>query len=300
MSELKVDKISALGTGVNVNNPVGIRTAAPTAAGDALYVNGNTDVYGSVEVVTVQAENYGVRIKAPANNTNSILQFTNNTGTQRAFVSADASNNLILGSGTQNRVTINGASGLLSALYASDFAGDANFRSAANFAGNSVFNGQATFNNTSPSCSILPTLGRHLVNLDYLNSSASKVYVFGNNESTQNSKVHTQNIAAGTYIMVAFVGYQQNADTGGVWTAYLNLNISGVSLNRSHTLATSTEWRKTGGGGHGRSFAGSQMAISDTIVVSQPTTVTITMQKYSTAYDSSISCSYIALLIKQS
>lgn len=297
MSELKVDKISALGTGVNVSNPVGIRTAAPTAAGDALYVNGNTDVIGAVEVVTVQAENYGVRIKAPTNNTNSILQFTNNAGVQRAFVSADANNNLLLGSGTQNRVSIDGNSGLLSALFASDFVGDANFRSALNAQGNSTFNGQATFNNTVPLCSIVPTLGSHLVNLDYLNTTASKVYVVGMNETGARTNTHTlSNVAAGSYAWITILGLHNERDFGGTIYEYMYLTASGNG--GSVTNYHDQRFSKEGGRGHYYVKAGAEVAFGILNLTSKGN-VTINYSRVTNnggEYGTEVS--YVGLLIK--
>jgi hypothetical protein len=210
MSELKVNNISAVGSGIKISNPVGIRTAAPTTAGDALYVSGNTDIEGSVEVVTVQAQNYGVRIKSPANNGTSILQFTNNSGTtERAAIYADSTNGLTISTAGTPKVSVN-STGLLTALQQSRFVGASTFENQMNI------NGQAQFNNLAPLCSIIPTLGSHLVNLDYLNTTASKVYVVGMNENASRTNSHTlQNVASGTYAWITILGMFNKEDFRG-------------------------------------------------------------------------------------
>ena len=297
MSELKVNKISALGTGVTVSNPVGINTSAPTTAGDALYVGGNTDIVGAVEVVTVQAENYGVRIKAPANNSSSVLQFTNNAGTQRSFIAGDVNNNIVFATGagtaTRNRMIINGTSGLLSALYASDFSGDANFRAASTFAGNTTFNGQATFNNVAPLCSIIPTLGSHLVNLDYLNSTASKVYIVYKNEDSSSTGTHTiPNVAKGTYFWITIMGLYNGTDFGGCVDEvyYFNAYLGGDSA--LNTL--DHRFCKTGGAGHYYTKSGAEISTS-ILNVSSKGTVTV---NYTASKHPDTSVSYVCLLVK--
>jgi len=297
MSELQVNNISPVGSGIKITAPVGIKTAPPTTAGDSLYVSGNTDIEGSVEVVTVQAQNYGVRIKSPANNGTSILQFTNNSGTtERAAIYADSANALNFSTAGNLRASIN-STGLLNVNGQSVFGGNATFNSPLVTINQLLdIKGQATFADTAiPKCGGVPTIGSHLVNLDYLNSAASKVYCVGANE-TNTTETRTIVVAKGTYSIATFVGFDLPYDVGGEWTAYLNISISGSGVI-STVVPHSTFWKKTGGGGHGRTFAGSQMGFA-TITVPNQTTLTITGQKSATAYNDSTYNSWVALLIK--
>ena len=85
MSNFKVDTISGLGTnGIKINSPVGVNTNAPTTG---MSVSGKLNVIdNNLEVVTSSGASYGLRIKDPASNTDSILQFSNFDGTPTANI----------------------------------------------------------------------------------------------------------------------------------------------------------------------------------------------------------------------
>ena len=176
MSELKVNNISPVGSAIKINAPVGIKTAPPTTAGDSLYVSGNTDIEGSVEVVTVQAQNYGVRIKSPANNGTSILQFTNNSGTtERAAIYADNANALNFSTAGNLRASIN-STGLLNVNGQSVFGGNATFNSPLVTINQLLdVNGKATFDTVVPEIPTTLTSSiiapQHIVNKEYVDNT---------------------------------------------------------------------------------------------------------------------------------
>lgn len=294
MSELKVNTISSLGDTVKINNPVGIGGVNRT--GYQLSVEGKVNMEGSVEVVTVPASNFGVRIRAPLTATtspgfgDSTLQFTNNQGsTEWASLHAKSDRSLQI-------ITNNNSAMEISPSQVINHLGSSLFTNTATFSNTSQFNGQATFADAViPKCGGVPTLGSHLVNLDYLNSAASKVYSVGENEITTTVS-KTIVVAKGTYSIATFVGFDLPSDVGGEWTANLNIQVSGSGITTT-TIPHSTRWTKTGGGGHGRTFAGSQMGFA-TITVPNQTTLTITGLKSATAYNSSTYNSWVALLIK--
>jgi hypothetical protein len=111
MSELKVNTISGLGGTVKINNPVGI--GGVNRSGYDLSVEGKVNMEGSVEVVTVPASNFGVRIRAPLTATtspgfgDSTLQFTNNQGsTEWASLHAKSDSSLSIRVNNTERLTI--------------------------------------------------------------------------------------------------------------------------------------------------------------------------------------------------
>jgi hypothetical protein len=163
MSELKVNSIKSLDTnGVRIDSPVGINTTPPSKG---LNVSGRVSVIDNgLEVVTVVSENYGVKIKAPPSNKNSVLQFTENDGAaERAFIAANSNNDLIFNTGATAAI-ITGA-GLFDCLYESVFRGNTTFQST------SQFQGQATFDsNVIPKTAGVPSADEDLVNLAYIKS----------------------------------------------------------------------------------------------------------------------------------
>jgi len=294
MSELKVNTISGIAGSVRVNDPVGIGAVAKS--GYDLNVDGKVNLEGSVEVITVPASNFGVRIRAPQTATTSpgfgdaTLQFTNYAGTTE-WASMHAKTDSSLQIRTNNAAALN-----ISSAQVIDHIGQSLFTNKATFNNATQFNGQAIFEQSViPQCGGVPTLGSHLVNLDYLNSAASKVYSVGANETTTTVS-KTIVVAKGIYSIATFVGFDLPSDVGGEWTANLNIQVSGSGITTT-TIPHSTIWKKTGGGGHGRTYAGAQMGFA-TITVPNQTTLTITGLKSATAYDSSTYNSWVALLIK--
>jgi len=161
MSELKVNSLSPnTGTGIKINSPVGVNTNAPTTG---MSVSGKLNVIdNNLEVVTSSGASYGLRIKAPASNTDSILQFSNFDGTPRATISANSSNDLIFSPGGQTAAVMTGK-GVFNVLQKTFFKNTATFQGTVNF------NDQVTFSkDTIPKTNGIPNLDEHLVNLLFL------------------------------------------------------------------------------------------------------------------------------------
>lgn len=182
MSELKVNAISGLGNaGVKINAAVGINTAPPTATQDGLYVKGNVDVNGAIEVVTVTAENYGVRIKSPNNTSNSTLQFTDLAGVERGYIRATPSNVLGINAGGITGMTISQAT--IDHLINSRFSNDATFNDVTSFNSTNTFstssvsnfNGAVNLNNTTD---VAKCYGNATLDDDIVNFRTLKKYSF--------------------------------------------------------------------------------------------------------------------------
>lgn len=167
MSELKVNTISGIAGSVRVNDPVGIGAVAKS--GYDLNVDGKVNLEGSVEVITVPASNFGVRIRAPLTATtspgfgDSTLQFTNNQGTTEwASLHAKSDASLEIRTDNDPALTINNSQ-VINHLGASLFTNTATFN-------NSVrVNGQATFD-VIPQCGVVPTITTHLTNKAYVDT----------------------------------------------------------------------------------------------------------------------------------
>jgi hypothetical protein len=161
MSELKVNSITPLSTtGIRFNSPVGINTVAPNSG---LQINGKLNVVdNNLEVVTVGTQNYGIKIKASPSTNESILQFANYDGSERAHIKSTASGDLIFNTSgvTAAQMSLGGGFNVLST---------AQFNKPVTFNGTTQFNNQATFlSNFIPKCAGVPTVDEHLVNLAYL------------------------------------------------------------------------------------------------------------------------------------
>ncbi len=167
MSELKVNTISGLGGTVKINNPVGI--GGVNRSGYDLSVEGKVNMEGSVEVVTVPASNFGVRIRAPLTATtspgfgDSTLQFTNNQGsTEWASLHAKSDSSLQIKTNSTSAMEIS-PSQVINHL------GSSLFTNTATFSNTSQFNGQATFADAViPKCGGTPTVSAHLANKAYV------------------------------------------------------------------------------------------------------------------------------------
>jgi hypothetical protein len=160
MSEIQVKTIKGLGTaGITIKNPVGFDDIA--APSNGFSVNGVVSVVNSgVQVVTVESENFGIKIKAPPQNSDSILRFTDNSGNDRAAIVASFEKELMFESQGVTGVVMNNQ-GLFETKYASQF------RNNSTLAGQTQFSGQSSFSLT-PKCSGTPILDEHLVNLNFL------------------------------------------------------------------------------------------------------------------------------------
>lgn len=169
MSELKVNEITGLGGTVKINDPVGLGAVA--RSGYQLNSNGKVNVEGSVEVVTVPASNFGVRIRAPINSTtspgfgDSTLQFTNNQGTTEwASIHAKSDASLEIRTDNDPALTINNSQ-VINHLGASLFTNTATFNNSMQV------NGQATFAaSVIPQCGGVPTTTTHLTNKAYVDT----------------------------------------------------------------------------------------------------------------------------------
>ena len=173
MSELKVNEITGLGGSVKINDPVGMGAVA--RSGYQLNTNGKINVEGSVEVVTVPASNFGVRIRAPINSTtspgfgDSTLQFTNNQGTTEwASIHAKSDASLDIRTDGDSALTINNAQTI-------NHLGASLFNNTATFNNPMQVNSQATFiNDFIPRCGGVPTVGDHLANKTYVDANSFK------------------------------------------------------------------------------------------------------------------------------
>jgi len=244
MSELKVNEITGLGGTVKINDPVGLGAVA--RSGYQLNSNGKVNVEGSVEVVTVPASNFGVRIRAPINSTtspgfgDSTLQFTNNQGTTEwASFHAKSNASLEIKTDGDNAIVIDNAQ-TINHLGASLFTNRATFNNSMDV------NGQATFGNTViPKCGGVPTVADHLTNKNYVDQYAykptpSNIYVAvrfyaGNRSSAKVGGNYSTPMPNGTYTLLWFAdayqttsGYEAERDTymgsgyGGVQTVTIN------------------------------------------------------------------------------
>jgi len=167
MSELKVNTISGIAGSVRVNDPVGIGAVAKS--GYDLNVDGKVNLEGSVEVITVPASNFGVRIRAPQTATTSpgfgdaTLQFTNYAGTTE-WASMHAKTDSSLQIRTNNAAALN-----ISSAQVIDHIGQSLFTNKATFNNATQFNGQAIFEQSViPQCGGTPTVSTHLANKAYV------------------------------------------------------------------------------------------------------------------------------------
>lgn len=169
MSELKVNEISGLGGTVKINGQVGLPSIVGT---NKLTVDGTIRAEGSIEVVTVSAETYGVKVKGPQSpgTGDSIIKFTSYTETERAAISAKDNKSLVIGTNGVERFTID-STGLITHK----------FKSA--FTGTSQFDGVATFSPV-PVCTTQCTAPTQLANKAYVDGKISAIPVpvtgFGN------------------------------------------------------------------------------------------------------------------------
>ena len=131
MSELKVNEISGLGGTVKINGQVGLPSIVGT---NKLTVDGTIRAEGSIEVVTVSAETYGVKVKGPQSPStgDSIIKFTSYTETERAAISAKDDRSLVIGTNGIERFTIDSV-GLITHKYKSAFTGTSQFDGVATF-----------------------------------------------------------------------------------------------------------------------------------------------------------------------
>jgi hypothetical protein len=172
MSELKVNTISGIAGSVRVNDPVGIGAVAKS--GYDLNVDGKVNLEGSVEVITVPASNFGVRIRAPQTATTSpgfgdaTLQFTNYAGTTE-WASMHAKTDSSLQIRTNNAPALN-----ISSAQVIDHIGQSLFTNKATFNNATQFNGQAIFERSViPQCGGTPTVSAHLANKAYVDQEIS-------------------------------------------------------------------------------------------------------------------------------
>lgn len=191
MSELKVNTISGLGDTVKINNPVGI--GGVNRSGYELSVEGKVNMEGSVEVVTVPASNFGVRIRAPLTATtspgfgDSTLQFTNNQGsTEWASLHAKSDRSLQIKTNSTSAMEISPSQVI-------------NHLGPSLFTNTSQFNGQATFADAViPKCGGTPTVSAHLANKAYVDQEillkTVKYYWLSQNEIAQGGWVSLKNL----------------------------------------------------------------------------------------------------------
>jgi len=180
MSELKVNTISGIAGSVRVNDPVGIGAVAKS--GYDLNVDGKVNLEGSVEVITVPASNFGVRIRAPQTATTSpgfgdaTLQFTNYAGTTE-WASMHAKTDSSLQIRTNNAAALN-----ISSAQVIDHIGQSLFTNKATFNNATQFNGQAIFQQSViPQCGGTPTVSTHLANKAYVDAvikTGAKRFIF--------------------------------------------------------------------------------------------------------------------------
>lgn len=163
MSEIRVKTIKGLGTaGIKIPNPVGVDNInAPSNGIHGVHVNGVLSVVNSgAQVVTVEAEKFGVKIKAPPQGSNSILRFSDKDGNDRAGIIASPARELFFESQGITGMVMN-TQGLVETKYS------AQFNNKSTIAGISTFEGQS-FYSLTPKCSGVPTANDDLVNLEFL------------------------------------------------------------------------------------------------------------------------------------
>jgi hypothetical protein len=250
MSELKVNTISGIAGSVRVNDPVGIGAVAKS--GYDLNVDGKVNLEGSVEVITVPASNFGVRIRAPQTATTSpgfgdaTLQFTNYAGTTE-WASMHAKTDSSLQIRTNNAPALN-----ISSAQVIDHIGQSLFTNKATFNNATQFNGQAIFEQSViPQCGGTPTVSTHLANKAYVDNISKGSIQF---ISMANAAVGAVNksitLKAGTWgvIFTTCVQFPDSKSDG----LYSNQTLS--STSKVITLINSHYYTKTGDGGHGRSL----------------------------------------------
>jgi len=260
MSELKVNTISGIAGSVRVNDPVGIGAVAKS--GYDLNVDGKVNLEGSVEVITVPASNFGVRIRAPQTATTSpgfgdaTLQFTNYAGTTE-WASMHAKTDSSLQIRTNNAPALN-----ISSAQVIDHIGQSLFTNKATFNNATQFNGQAIFEQSViPQCGGTPTVSTHLANKAYVDniSKGNTQYIsLPNGSASAVSKSIT--LKQGTYAVV-FTSCVQFSD--GNFTSIQTLSAPSLSLSLQNTHLNV----RTGDGGHGRqlevtSSTATQFAVS--------------------------------------
>lgn len=249
MSELKVNEITGLGGTVKINDPVGMGAVA--RSGYQLNTNGKINVEGSVEVVTVPASNFGVRIRAPINSTtspgfgDSTLQFTNNQGTTEwASIHAKSDASLDIRTDGDSALTINNAQTI-------NHLGASLFNNTATFNNLIQVNGQAIFANTVvPRCGGAPTLNDHLANKIYVDGIAS-------------NNVQYVSMSAGASAEVSKIVSLKSGLWVGLFTSCVGFgDVNSTTIDSTQTascsglmsITNSHLYSKTGGGGHGRSI----------------------------------------------
>ena len=209
MSELKVNTITGLGGQITITDPVAIGGSAQS--GYELTVAGKTKTSQSIDVVTVAAEDFGVRIRAPfSSGTNpglgdSTIQFTSNSGTEYASIHAKNTNSLVIKTNGAERVTIDSI-GTVTHAYKTVLVGD------------TTVNGLATFSPFVPVCTILPAQPSQLTNKAYvdaqialLNSQLSKYMLLETPISVGNG---TNIYNAGVPRTARLIHVQYTVDTG--------------------------------------------------------------------------------------
>jgi len=225
MSELKVNTISGIAGSVRVNDPVGIGAVAKS--GYDLNVDGKVNLEGSVEVITVPASNFGVRIRAPQTATTSpgfgdaTLQFTNYAGTTE-WASMHAKTDSSLQIITNNAAALN-----ISSAQVIDHIGQSLFTNKATFNNATQFNGQAIFERSViPQCGGTPTVSTHLANKAYVDGSAPPSsgvgqtwQTFARNAAGRVANTNYTN-STGKPIMV----FITSSDTGGNATSGFAIN----------------------------------------------------------------------------
>ena len=274
MSELKVNTISSLGDTVKINNPVGV--GGVNRSGYQLSVEGKVNMEGSVEVVTVPASNFGVRIRAPLTATtspgfgDSTLQFTNNQGgTEWASLHAKSDRSLQIRTNSNSAMEIS-PSQVINHL------GSSLFTNTATFSNTSQFNGQATFANTViPKCGGVPTVGDHLANKTYVDSASKGSIQFISMANAPLSAV-TKSITlkAGTWGVIFTTCVQFPDDKSNGLNSTQTLSSTGII-----TLTNSHYYTKSGDGGHGRAIEVTSSVASTFTASSSSTPYTFSISK---------------------
>lgn len=228
MSELKVNTITGLGGQITITDPVAIGGSAQS--GYELTVAGKTKTSQSIDVVTVAAEDFGVRIRAPFSSGaspgfgDSTIQFTSNSGTEYASIHAKNTSSLGIKTNGAERVTIDSV-GTVTHAYKTVLVGD------------TTVNGLATFSPFVPVCTVQPARAEQLANKAYvdaqialLNSQLSK-YV---HLETQIVVANGQDIyTAGCPREARIIHVQFAMHTGtGPYYAYAQMTINGVAKTK--------------------------------------------------------------------
>ena len=222
MSELKVNEISGLGGTVKINGQVGLPSIVGT---NKLTVDGTIRAEGSIEVVTVSAETYGVKVKGPQSPStgDSIIKFTSYTETERAAISAKDDRSLVIGTNGIERFTIDSV-GLITHKYKSAFTGT------------SQFDGVATFSPV-PECRTQCSASQQLANKAYVDA---QIALLNSQLNSQLSKYillePVINIGSGTNIYsvgvprtARLIHVQYTVDTGtGPFYQTASMTINGV------------------------------------------------------------------------